>query len=53
VFSSIEDLAARLRNAQYIIDPVTFEALYLAAEMQKSLQVEGPDTGLTRALGVP
>jgi MoxR-like ATPase len=42
VFSSIEDLAVRLRNAQYIIDPVTLEAVYLAAEMQKPLLVEGP-----------
>ena len=42
MFSSIEDLAARLRNAQYIIDPVTLEAVYLAAEMQKPLLVEGP-----------
>jgi hypothetical protein len=41
-----------MRNAQHIIDPVTFKAVYLAAEMRKSLQVEGPDTGLTRALGV-
>ena len=42
MFSSIEDLAVRLRNAQYIIDPVTLEAVYLAAEMQKPLLVEGP-----------
>ena len=42
MFSSIEDLAARLRNAQYIIDPVALEAVYLAAEMQKPLLVEGP-----------
>jgi MoxR-like ATPase len=42
VFSSIEDLTVRLRNAQYIIDPVTLEAVYLAAEMQKPVLVEGP-----------
>ena len=42
MFSSIEDLAARLKNAQYIIDPVTLEAVYLAGEMQKPLLVEGP-----------
>jgi MoxR-like ATPase len=42
VFSSIEELAARLRNAHYIIDPVTIEAVYLAAEMGKPLLVEGP-----------
>jgi hypothetical protein len=48
VFSSIEDLAARLRNAQYIIDSVTLEAVYLAAEMQKPLFVEGaPGSGKT------
>jgi MoxR-like ATPase len=42
VFSSIDDLSARLRSAQYIIDPVTLEAVYLATEMQKPLLVEGP-----------
>jgi MoxR-like ATPase len=42
MFSSIDNLAASLRNAQYIIDPVTLEAVYLAAEMQKPLLVEGP-----------
>jgi len=42
VFSSIENLGTRLREAQYIIDPVTLEAVYLAAEMQKPLLVEGP-----------
>ena len=42
MFSSIDDLSARLRSAQYIIDPVTLEAVYLATEMQKPLLVEGP-----------
>jgi MoxR-like ATPase len=42
VFLSIDDLSARLRSAQYIIDPVTLEAVYLATEMQKPLLVEGP-----------
>ena len=42
MFSSIEDLAVTLRKAHYIVDPVTLETVYLAAEMQKPLLVEGP-----------
>jgi len=42
VFSSIEHLAVTLRKAHYIVDPVTLETVYLAAEMRKPLLVEGP-----------
>jgi MoxR-like ATPase len=35
-------LALRLRAAHYVIDSVTLKAIYLAAEMQKPLLVEGP-----------
>jgi MoxR-like ATPase len=42
VFSSANELAAKLRAARYIIDPVTLEAVYLAARMRKPLLVEGP-----------
>ena len=42
MFSSASELAARLRAARYIIDPVTLEAVYLAARMRKPLLVEGP-----------
>ena len=42
MFSSASELAARLRAARYIIDPVTLEVVYLAARMRKPLLVEGP-----------
>lgn len=42
VFASAEELADGLREAQYVIDPVTLQAVYLAARMQKPLLVEGP-----------
>jgi MoxR-like ATPase len=42
VFKSANELAAKLRAARYIIDPVTLEVVYLAARMQKPLLVEGP-----------
>jgi MoxR-like ATPase len=42
VFASAEKLAQGLRDAQYVIDPVTLEVVYLAAKMQKPLLVEGP-----------
>ena len=35
-------LAEGLRDAQYVVDPVTLEVVYLAAKMQKPLLVEGP-----------
>ena len=42
MFSSANELAAKLRAARYIIDPVTLEVVYLAARMRKPLLVEGP-----------
>lgn len=42
MFRSLGELAKGLRDAQYVIDPVTLQAVYLAAEMQKPLLVEGP-----------
>jgi MoxR-like ATPase len=42
VFSTASELAQKLRAARYIIDPVTREAVYLAARMHKPLLVEGP-----------
>jgi len=42
VFASVEKLADGLRNAQYVVDRVTLQVVYLAAKMQKPLLVEGP-----------
>ena len=42
MFASVEKLAQGLRDAQYVVDPVTLEVVYLAAKMQKPLLVEGP-----------
>ena len=42
MFASAEKLAQGLRDAQYVVDPVTLEVVYLAAKMQKPLLVEGP-----------
>ena len=42
MFSSVSELATKLRTARYIIDPVTLEVVYLAARMRKPLLVEGP-----------
>lgn len=42
MFASAGDLAEGLRAAQYVVDPVTLEVVYLAARMRKPLLVEGP-----------
>lgn len=42
LFPSIGQLAKGLRDAQYVIDPVALEVVYLAAKMRKPLLVEGP-----------
>jgi len=42
LFASIGELANGLRDAQYVVDPVTLEVVYLAGRMRKPLLVEGP-----------
>jgi len=42
VFASVDKLAEGLRDAQYVVDPVTLEVVYLAAKLQKPLLIEGP-----------
>ena len=42
VFRSAGELAEGLRDARYMIDPVTLQVVYLAAKMHKPLLVEGP-----------
>ena len=42
MFASVGKLAEGLREARYVIDPVTLQVVYLAAKMQKPLLVEGP-----------
>src|SRR6266404_3820864 len=42
LFASLEQLAAGLRRARYVTDPVTLQVVYLAAKMHKPLLVEGP-----------
>jgi MoxR-like ATPase len=42
VFGSVKELAEGLRDAQYVVDPITLQVVYLAARMRKPLLVEGP-----------
>lgn len=42
MFTSVQELAEKLRDAKYVIDPITLQVVYLAARMQKPLLVEGP-----------
>src|SRR5437763_11983897 len=42
MFSSIKELSERLEKAKYIIDPVTLSVVFLAAQMQKPVLIEGP-----------
>jgi MoxR-like ATPase len=42
VFTSIEELARKLHEAQYVVDPITLQVVYLAGRMKKPLLVEGP-----------
>lgn len=42
MFTSVRELSQKLREAKYVIDPITLQIVYLAARMQKPLLVEGP-----------
>lgn len=42
MFPSFDALAKGLCDAQYVVDPVTLEVVYLAARMHKPLLIEGP-----------
>ena len=42
MFTSIAELAHRLHEARYVVDPITLQVVYLAGRMQKPLLVEGP-----------
>jgi MoxR-like ATPase len=42
VFPSVEELAKGLLEAQYVVDPVILEVVYLAVKMRRPLLVEGP-----------
>ncbi|MCI0717794.1 MAG: MoxR family ATPase, partial [Acidobacteria bacterium] len=42
MFTSVQELAQKLREAKYVIDPISLQVVYLAAQMQKPLLVEGP-----------
>ena len=42
MFASSQELSEKLREARYVIDPITLEIVYLAARMHKPLLVEGP-----------
>jgi MoxR-like ATPase len=42
MFRSIKDLASRLHEAHYVVDPITLQVVYLAGRMKKPLLVEGP-----------
>lgn len=42
MFASVGELERGLRDAQYVIDRITLQVVYLAAKMRKPLLVEGP-----------
>ena len=42
MFTSIEELARKLHEAHYVVDPITLQVVYLAGRMKKPLLVEGP-----------
>jgi MoxR-like ATPase len=42
MFTSVQELAQRLREAKYVTDPITLQVVFLAARMQKPLLIEGP-----------
>ena len=42
MFTSIQELAHKLHEAHYVVDPIILQVVYLAGRMQKPLLVEGP-----------
>src|SRR6266851_3546298 len=42
MFSSLEELSAKLRATGYFVDPVMTQVVFLAAKLQKPLLLEGP-----------
>ncbi len=42
MFTSVQELAQKLREAKYVIDAITLQVVYLAARLRKPLLVEGP-----------
>ena len=42
MFESMKELSDKLASAQYVIDPVTLQVVFLAARMEKPLLIEGP-----------
>lgn len=42
MFSSIAELAERLKGARYVIDPNMLQVVYLAGKMHKPILLEGP-----------
>jgi MoxR-like ATPase len=56
MFSSLDDLRTRLAESRYVADPITIEVIYLAAQLQKPIIVEGPPgcgkTALAQAIAV-
>jgi len=42
MFDSIDDLGTKLAATGYFIDPVMTQVVFLAAELQKPLLLEGP-----------
>src|SRR5260370_4354120 len=42
MFSSLEELSAKLRATDYFVDPVMTQVVFLAAKLQKPLLLEGP-----------
>src|SRR5438477_9000603 len=42
MFTSAQELSAKLELAKYVIDPVTLKVVFLAAKMQKPVLIEGP-----------
>lgn len=42
MFTSVENLERGLRDAQYVVDAITLQVVYLAIKLQRPLLIEGP-----------